>query len=139
MIDFDKTLKATGISSITMVAYMIDEFPSKHGNCFSVVANNNDIYRIINFHYENLEELIRTKVIDFPITITPVEDSEVAIIADERIPYQWYSDYICPVCTPREYLLPTQRLQQILDIKRGKRVEKEVEMNGKKYIMVKIN
>lgn len=139
MIDFSKTLQAHRMGSVTLVGYLHTEFPRKHGNCFSVYTDEGS-YQIVNFNYENLNELLRTEVVSFPITITPLGDTKSAMISDERIPNEWYSSYFCPVCTPTEYLLPTQRLLQILDIKRGKRIEKEyTNYDGTKGIMVQMN
>lgn len=137
MIDFEKTLKATGITSVNLVGYINTEFPMKYGNCFSVKTVQGE-YRIVNFNHENLEELLRTKVVSFPITITPLGDFHAAIIADERIPNEWYSTHFCSSCTPREYTSPVERLRQILDIKRGKRVEQEYTMpDGTKGMIIR--
>lgn len=136
MIDFNKTVKANAITSITLVGYINTKFPRKHGNCFSVRAETGE-YRIINFNHENLEELLRTKVVSFPFTIIPLEHSKTAMIADERIPNEWYNDNFCSSCTPIEHLPPVQRLKQVLDIKRGKRTEREVTFyDGTKSIMI---
>lgn len=71
----------------TLVAYMGD-FPRESGNCFSMVTENKS-YGIVNFHAENLEELIERKVVKWPIKIIPISEKE-ALICDERIPNEWY-------------------------------------------------
>lgn len=139
MIDYNKTLKATKITCVTLVGYFINEYPAKYGNCFSLSTKNGNDYRIINFNYENLEELLRRKEIKFPITIIPLGDTSKAILADERIPNNWYNNSFCETCTPIELLPITQRLNQILDIKRGVREEKEIDINGKKMTLISVN
>lgn len=76
-------------------------------------------------------------MISFPINISVLRDS-IAIICDERIPNEWYSNKFCETCTPQDLLPIPQRLKHILDIKRGLREEREIEINGKKLNMVTI-
>ena len=62
-----------------------------------------------------------------------------AIIADGRIPDEWYSTRFCESCTPKDLLPLPQQLKQFLDIERGIRVETEIDINGQKMTMVSIN
>lgn len=125
---------AVNVTTITMVGY-IGEFPMKRGNCFSVETDDSNEYRIINFNHENLEELERIGTVSFPLKISVLAD-RIAIICDERIPDEWYSQRFCETCTPRELLPLPQRLKHFLDIERGIREEQEIEINGKKAILV---
>jgi hypothetical protein len=139
MIDFDKKIKAICVTSITMVGYIETNFPRKFGNCFSIKTEDSEEYRVVNFNYENLVKLLETQLISFPITITPLGNFKAAIIADERISNEWYSDHFCTSCTPTDFLPSTQRLKQVLDIERGKRVERIVETENGTYKMIKVN
>ena len=58
-----------------------------------------------------------------------------AVILDSRIPNDWYSDTFCSTCTPMDLIPLPQRIKQLLDIDRGLREEREVEMNGIKFMM----
>jgi len=138
MIEFKNNIKeVTNITTVTLVGYIKDTYPMERGNCFSVECSDKQGYRIINFNYENLKELIKRKIINFPTKISTLSES-VAIIADERIPNEWYSNRFCETCTPKNLLPLTQQLQHFLDIERGIRVESEIEINGKKITMVSI-
>ena len=133
----DNIKLATRITKVTLVGYF-GEFPMERGNCFSVSVNDERDYRIINFNYENLEKLIEDSVVSFPLKISKLSEG-IAIIADERIPDEWYSKRFCETCTPSDLLPVPQKLKHFLDIERGIRVEKEIEIDGKKMKMVSIN
>ena len=47
------------VTSTTLVGYSKGKYPLKHGNCFSMKADDGHEYRIVNFVHENLEEAIR--------------------------------------------------------------------------------
>lgn len=81
-------------------------FPRKGGNCFDVKASNGKSYNILNFNVENLDELLKTQKISYPIKIGVMDESR-AVIIDSRISPEWYSDF-CSVCCPRE-MLPLDR------------------------------
>ena len=131
---------ATSVTTVTLVGFINYGFPMENGNCFSMKTDNDEHYRIVNFNYENLEELLEKKVIEFPITIGII-GGNVAVILDSRIPNEWYSQKFCTTCTPMDLLPLPQRIKQLLDIDRGIREEREVEINGEKLIMtsVKVN
>ena len=65
-------------------------YPLPHGNCLSVIAEDGEHYRIVNFVAENLEELER-RGLTWPIKIEVLGPS-TATIADRRIPPEWYKD-----------------------------------------------
>lgn len=98
-------MKATEIGSQTMVGYADAPFPRQRGNCFSMLGEDGNYYRIVNFGVENLEELIRRKVVEFPVEIELVEDrpyqgQRLAMVRDERIPAEWYNERRCSTCWP---------------------------------------
>jgi hypothetical protein len=131
-------LNATHVTNVTLVGYLIKEFPSPRGNCFGMMAEDGEKYRIVNFNYENLEKLIKDKLIDFPILIHKLRDG-FGVIADPRIPDDWYSTRFCESCTPRDLLPYPQKLRIELQILRGDRKERVIEIDGKKIIATTIN
>lgn len=133
----DNIKLANDITTVTLVGYF-GEFPMERGNCFSVSVDDERDYRIINFNYENLEKLIEDSVVSFPLKISKLSEG-IAIIADERIPDEWYSKRFCETCTPSDLLPVPQKLKHFLDIERGIRKETEIEIEGIKMKMVSIN
>ena len=131
----DNLKKALGITTVTLVGFFGD-FPRKYGNCFSV-RTENEQYRIVNFNYENLTELINNNIVTWPIKISTLSNN-IAIICDERIPNEWYSNRFCETCTPISLLPIPQRLKHFLDIERGIREERDVEINGVKSKLISI-
>jgi hypothetical protein len=131
---------ATSVTTVTLVGFIKNGFPMKRGNCFSMRTDNDEHYKIVNFNYENFEELLERNVIEFPVTIGVIKGN-TAVMLDNRIPDEWYSDKFCTTCTPMDLLPLPQRIKQLLDIDRGVREEREIEINGKKLIMtsVKVN
>jgi len=127
---------ATNVTTVTLVGYF-GKYPRESGNCFSVSVGKDENYRIINFNHENLEKLIKDKIVSFPIKISKLSDG-IAIIADERIPDEWYSKRFCETCTPSDLLPIPQRLKHFLDIERGIREEKIFEIGGQKIKAVSI-
>jgi len=118
-----KEIKCDRVGTVTLVAYFSDKFPMENGNCFSMVEVGTDnYYKIINFNHENLEELLKREIIDFPLNVI-ILGGRTAIMADERIPLDWYSDRFCSVCTPVDYLPTPQKLERLIDIKTGALVE----------------
>lgn len=133
----DNIKLATSVTTVTLVGYFGD-YPREKGNCFSVsVEGETQDCRIVNFNYENLDKIMKDGVISFPLKISKLAD-RIAIIADERIPNEWYSKRLCETCTPSDLLPVTQRLKHFLDIERGIREEREVEIDGKKMKLVSI-
>ena len=114
-----ETIEAKQITSCTLVGYIGKDFPMKRGNCFSVEAEDGKDYRIVNFNHENIEELLERRTIEFPVKISPIGEG-VALIADERIPTDWYDSRYCETCTPRNLLPQPQQLRIFLDIQSGK-------------------
>ena len=132
----DNIKTATDFTTVTLVGYF-GEFPRERGNCFSVSVEGERDYRIINFNYENLEKLIEDEMVSFPLKISKLSDG-IAIIADERIPDEWYSKRFCETCTPSDLLPVPQKLKHFLDIERGIREEREIEIDGKKMKLISI-
>jgi hypothetical protein len=117
-LDLSKSLNAVCITSHTLVGTINDgKYPYKHGNCFSMQDDTGKEYRIINFNHENMKEAIKRGV-SYPIKILPL-DERIAIIADSRIPDDWYADKFCAVCTPKHLLSIPQRLKLELSVDRG--------------------
>ena len=131
----DNIKLAKQITTVTLVGY-IGEYPMERGNCFSVSTDDGE-FRILNFNYENLKKLLKDNVVEWPIKISALSPSH-AIICDHRIPDEWYSKKFCETCTPIDLLPVPQRLRHFLDIERGKREEKMIEINGKPVMMVSV-
>lgn len=128
--------QADRCSFVTLVAYY-GAFPMKSGNCFAVISGDVE-YKVVNFNHENLCELIERKVVEWPINIIPISDTH-CVIADHRIPREWYSQQFCETCTPKSLWPPQQKLQRLLDIERGNIIEKKVNIDGVDHLLVKKN
>lgn len=115
-----KTINAKDIHSNTLVGSS-GEFPRDSGNCMTVVGEDGEIYRILNFNYENLKHLISLGL-KWPIAINVIE-RPWAVLHDARIGDRWYSDRFCTVCTPQHILPLPQRLKQLRRCVRGQREE----------------
>lgn len=102
---------AKGVTTTTLIG--IDRtgpYPLKTGNCFSVMTEKNEEYRIVNFNHENYREMLK-RGIELPIRILPLSD-KVAIVHDYRIPNDWYDEKWCEVCCP-DHLLPINQRMKI--------------------------
>ena len=130
-----RTLNAIGIGGRTLVGYD-GNFPRRHGNCFSLYTDGPS-YDIVNFNAENLDYLLRNGLF-WPIKIV-VLGAGIAVINDERIGDRWYQDRFCEVCTPRDLLPITQRLEEERRIALGSMSRKECEAEGRKFTIVSIN
>ena len=109
---------ATNITIVTLVGILKDNYPLTDGNCFSVnVENEVKDYRIVNFGYENLKELLR-QGLTWPIKIK-ILSGRTAIIHDYRIPDDWYFEHFCGVCCPQSLLPVNQQVQRERAIERG--------------------
>ncbi len=113
-------LKAVRVTGSTMVGVSTKTFPVEHGNCFDVETKCGKEFRILNFAFENLKELIRLEKVSWPIDIAVV-GKEIAIVCDTRIPDEWYPVEFCSVCTPQRLLSLPQRLSIHLSEVRGER------------------
>lgn len=115
---------AIKVTTVTLVGFLYnDEYPHSHGNCFSVYTDDNHEFRIVNFNHENFEEAIKRGV-SFPIKIG-ILSQYIAIIHDERIPDNWYSNTFCTICC-RDNLLPSlQKFAHDRQEKRGERITKD--------------
>lgn len=128
--------EAIGIGIQTLVGVDTSEYPTRDGNCFSVMVkdhpdngideadNRLDIgeTRIVNFGVENLRRLLEVGVLEWPIQIAFLDESKrTGIIHDERIPGEWYDKHYCETCCP-DYLLPLpQQAANDIDERAGHR------------------
>ena len=113
--------KALKLTSQTLIGVLKSTYPVKHGNCFSVLADDDNEYKIINFFAENWEEAIKRGVA-LPIGIRIITN-RLAVIHDGRIPDNWYPDKFCEVCCP-DHLLPiNQKLAHERGLMNGSRHE----------------
>lgn len=117
-----KILMANKITCVTLVGIMANKYPLASGNCFSVEAEDNNEYKIVNFVHENIEEL-SNRGFKRPFKIA-ILGPGVAVVHDERIPDEWYADHYCEVCCPRDLLPINQRMKHLRHIACGYRVEK---------------
>jgi hypothetical protein len=108
------------VLSHTLVGGINKTFPVKTGNCFSVEASDGKKYDIVNFYYENYQEVNRLGLKN-QIKIRSLSE-RAAIILDERIPDRWYNNYYCEVCCPESLLPHPQRMRHQRQEARGERV-----------------
>jgi hypothetical protein len=113
---------ALEVGEITLVG-SFGKYPREFGNCFGVITKNSR-YRILNFVYENLENLIDVKKIEFPMNILVIKGTDYAFLHDKRIPENYYRNRICEVCCSLELLPYTQRLKHYREMDKGLREEK---------------
>jgi len=99
---------AVSVTTVTLVGFSKRKFPLERGNCFGVLTEKGEEYRIVNFAHENWEEMLK-RGIKTPVRILPISTKQ-AIIHDERIPDAWYTDRWCETCCPYELLPLPQRL-----------------------------
>ena len=91
---------AEGVSTTTLVGYIYKKpFPHPTGNCFSVECEGTT-YNVVNCVHENLEHLIETKVVEFPVKIKVI-GYDTAIITDERFPSEVLFEKYCSICCPK--------------------------------------
>ena len=130
-----KEVQATAVLGHTLVGYSTDTFPisGRGGNCFSVATNDGRL-RILNFGYENLEELQR-QGLSWPLKCIKLDEG-LGVVADNRIGDRWYSATFCEACTPRNWLPTPQRLRQLREIDRGARDESRVDMVSFKSVLL---
>ena len=119
---------ATGVGAVTLVGFF-GEFPRERGNCFSVKSDDGKYRRVLNFGHENFEELLDRGILSYPVEILPLTDGH-CLMADHRIPKEWYDKKFCAVCTPLNLLPPQQKLERLLDLRSGKRKETEFSIEG---------
>ena len=113
----DERLTIKQIGSVTLVGVDTSSYPVHHGNCFDVVCDDGKNYRISNFSYENYSEVTqRFELSDVKVSIIGKRN---AIIADERIPTEWYDQRWCSICTPSNLLPPQQQLEDKLSELKG--------------------
>lgn len=108
------------VSTHTLVWYARDGVkpPWRSGNCFSVVDGwEKQEYRVVNFFYENYQQL-ETYGVEPPYRFEAIGPS-TCVLADGRIPKKWYSNIWCETCCPAELLPEPQKLQRRLMYMRG--------------------
>jgi hypothetical protein len=86
---------ATHIGYSTLLGFLYKEYPFKQGNCFSLMVKKRGYY-VLNMNCENLEYLIKCKIVDFPIKINCF--SNYCIVVDERIPNEYMFNNECGGC-----------------------------------------
>lgn len=113
----DHFVLGTEITSATLVGFNHERWPHPSGNCFSMLTVDGREFRIVNFCYENMQELTGNREISFPIRLYILGDpatSKVAVVYDTRIQATWYAREFCTVCTPKQFLSFTQRMHDEL-------------------------
>jgi hypothetical protein len=110
-----ETKQATGIGSVSCVGGIPTErFPRNHGNYFGVTTSDGG-YEVFNMYYEDLEHLIKMKVVEFPIQIKVLEKHWCAIY-DSRIPKEYLSE---SYRAPEKYWSMNKRIERQLKIDSG--------------------
>lgn len=101
---------ALKVTEHTLVGVMSDKFPISRGNCFSVLANDQKNYKVVNMNLENLEFLIKEdNRVSWPIEIKLLGNGYCKII-DKRIPKNYLDKDYCIICTSRNLLPFVQRI-----------------------------
>lgn len=68
------------------------KFPLNHGNYFSVLVGESKAeYEIVNMWYEDLQHLIETNVVSFPLKVKKLTN-RLAIVFDPRVPPPFISE-----------------------------------------------
>jgi hypothetical protein len=75
---------------VSLVGFIKDKFPMKHGNYFS-----KDEHHILNMWYENLKHLVKTGVIEEDAKLDAMEFGDGVVITDERIPKEYLNKKMC--------------------------------------------
>jgi len=89
------------VGSVTLVGVDTRKFPVSRGNCFSAkIKDEEKGVKILNMNYENLNYLLKSQIISWPIQIQIFDQSHYAIIDDDRVPKNYYQERYCSVCTP---------------------------------------
>ena len=83
--------KVRAYVSCKSLIYSRGTFPLSWGNYFWI---DTDI-RVLNFWSENLEELVRRKILDDGMVEVISYNDEYCIIDDSRIPEDWYYNKLC--------------------------------------------
>lgn len=118
-IDNSKLLTLKTITSITLKGVISKTYPVDHGNCFSVIASDDNEYRILNFNYENFRHLIDVLKIDIQtVKILPIT-KRYAVIHEESFPHEYYQKEFCEVCCPAGFLPFNQKLRRARKIASG--------------------
>ncbi len=85
--------------------------------------------RIVNFHLEPLEELVKARAVWWPIQVMEIAPG-VGIVHDPRIPREKYEARYCTVCCPKHLLPGPQRAGQLRNIQAGFRREGKPSESG---------
>ena len=80
----NKYVNAVRVTGFTLLGVLCDNFPVKFGNMFSVEGDDKNKYDIKNICLENFEELIKRRIISFPVRIKIIGDED-ALMVDKSI------------------------------------------------------
>lgn len=114
-----KEIELVGFGSVTLIGVINPTYPLDYGNCMSMLDEEGNSYRVLNFVHENMEYLIDKEVLTFPVKSLLLDDGYV-VIHDGRIGENWYRHEFCNTCCPIEMLPITQRLKTARNVLRGK-------------------
>lgn len=117
-------IKAIAFGSQTLIGSSGD-FPRDHGNCFGLIDEDGNEYRIVNFIAENFEHL-QELGLEWPVQMAVLDNTRCAALNDPRIGDRWFEKEYCEICCPKE-LLP---LPQILRHRRMECRGERKESNG---------
>lgn len=108
--DDNLLINATAIGIQTLAGYCSKKFPIVDGgNCFSLKTEKGYI-KIVNFGVENLQHLLKEKIVEWPVTVLLISD-KLGVILDKRVPKEYYWTEFCSICCPFEYLPTTQKIE----------------------------
>ena len=92
---------STEVAGCTLLGVTTQTYPILGGNCFDLLDAAGEEHRVVNFYLENFEEITkRLGMTDVEVKLLPKSDG-LWLIADDRIPAEWYSDHYCAVCCSR--------------------------------------
>jgi hypothetical protein len=97
-------MKATKLLDTTLIGTWEKEFPMKRANCFAVEVDGKRM-KVVNMGWENLEHLIDTQLMDWPIEVEPVPGSTRHVeIVDPRVPKNYLERFWCEACIPINFI-----------------------------------
>jgi hypothetical protein len=74
------------------VNHTLEEYPCMQGVTFNLTDEQDNDLTVVNMNHENFTELLRRKIITFPIDIVKLDDHNT-FITDIRIPNNWKSEF----------------------------------------------
>lgn len=126
IVERDKLVEFNKVGSQTLIGVNERKFPIHRGNCFSLYNSKEEesYVKIVNFYVENLEHLIKEKILTMPVKVYMLGKTH-GVILDERVPKEYYADKFCTVCCPWDLLPIDQKIEDWAEQLRGEKTVHE--------------